>query len=139
MIPEVYIKRAAGDDQGTIGLLTMPAYSFKCFINELPDRNNECNFSRIPAGTYFVRLIHTQHYGDVYLLDNVPGRTSILMHCGAYAGDTRKGWKSDILGCLEYGYRFVIINGQRAIINSRSSRDAFQKLLNGQNFKLTIS
>lgn len=139
MIPSVYIKRSAGDDQGTIGILTVPMYSHSCFTNELPERNNEHNFSRIPAGTYFAELINTKHYGDVYLLHNVKERSSVLMHCGNFAGDTRKQWKSDVLGCIEFGSKVVIIDGQRAVTNTRSARDAFQKIMNGQNFNLIIS
>jgi hypothetical protein len=136
---EVYIKRLYSDDQGTIGILRVPAFIWKCYINELPDRNNEKCYSRILPGTYPVRCIYTEHYGDVYLIEKVPDRTSILMHCGTYAGDTRKNWKSDVLGCLEFGRKVVLLNDQRAVINSRSTRDEFQKLMNRQNFKLIIS
>ena len=139
MISDVYIKRAKGDDQGTIGVLVVPLHSFRCFTNELPDRDNEHNYSRIPTGTYIAKLVHTEHYGDVYLLENVEDRSSVLMHCGNFAGDTKKNWKSDVRGCIEFGIKVVIISGQRAVINTRSARDAFQKTMNGQNFILTIS
>jgi hypothetical protein len=140
MGPEVYLNELFTDDQGTISVLAIPAFSWSCFINELPERGNVTNFSRIPRGkTYHVRFVKTPKHGDVYLIEKVPDRSAILMHSGTYAGDTKKGLRSDVLGCQEFGYKVVIMNGQRAVINSRSTRDAFQKLLNGQNFNLIIS
>jgi hypothetical protein len=136
---DVYINRMLTDDQGTIGILAVPSFEWSCFINELPDRNNERNFSRIPEGTYQVAYVDSKKHGGVYLVQNVPGRSAILMHSGNYAGDTRKNWRSDVLGCLEFGSRVVIMNNQRAVANSRSTRDIFQKLMNGETFNLIIS
>jgi hypothetical protein len=136
--PEVYIKRSAGDDQGTIGVLAIPHLQWRCFVNELPDRNNERCYSRILPGTYYCRLVPSKKFGDVYLLLNVPERSAILMHAGTYAGDTRKGWRSNVLGCIEFGFRVALVNGQRGVLNSRSTRDCFQRLMDGRNFYLTI-
>lgn len=136
---DIYLNRILTDDQGTIGVLAMPLFEWSCYINELPDRNNERCFSRIPAGTYNVRFVTTPKHGDVYLIENVPDRSAILMHSGNFAGDTRKNWLSDVLGCLEFGAKVVIMKGQRAVLNSRSTRDTFQKLMDGENFNLIIS
>jgi hypothetical protein len=140
MGPDVYINEVITDDQGTISTLNIPAYNWNCFINELPERNNERCFSRIPRpAVYNVRLVDSKKFGRVYLIENVPDRSAILMHAGNYAGDTRKKYRSDVLGCQEFGKKVVIMEGQRAVINSRSTRDEFMQLLNGQNFKLHIS
>ena len=140
MGPDVYLKQIMSDDQGTISCLRIPAYEWSCFINELPDRNNERSFSRIPRpATYIAKFVNSKKFGDVYLLMNVPDRSGILMHSGTYAGDTKKKWKSDVLGCLEFGLKVVILNGQRAVVNSRSTRDTFQKLLDGEDFKIILS
>lgn len=140
MGPDVYIKEVMTDDQGTISVLRIPHYAWSCFIQELPERGNERCFSRIPRPAVLIaRWVKTPKHGEVYLLELVPERSAILMHSGNYAGDTRKGWRSDVLGCLEYGLKVVIMNGQRAVINSRSTRDTFQRLMNGEDFKIYIS
>lgn len=136
--PDVYIKRGKGDDQGTIGALYVPDLQWSCWVNELPDRNNEKCFSSIPPGRYQAIWVNSPKHGMVYWLQQVPERSAILMHAGNFAGDTRKGWLSDVLGCLEFGYKIALMNGQRCVINSRSTRDTFQKLMNGMNFYLTI-
>ena len=144
MNPTVYIKRLPGDDQGTIGIMAFPEAGFSCFTNELPDRDNQRNISRIPEGEYDTMLLQTQKYGPVYLLLNVPGRDGVLIHSGTWAGDKSKGWKSHVLGCIEVGSKVALIpidnnRMQRGLLNSRSTRDKFQSLLQGLNFKLIIS
>lgn len=137
MGPDVYIRQVISDDQGTISVLSIPAFDWRCFINELPDRSNERCFSRIPRpAEYIARWVKSPRHGEVYLLEKVPERSAILMHSGNFAGDTKKGWLSDVLGCLEFGYKVAIMKGQRAVINSRSTRDTFQKLMNGEDFKI---
>lgn len=139
MGPEVFIQRGKGDDQGTIGLLKIPALEWGCFVNELPDRSNERGFSRINPGRYLVRWHNSPKFGLVPWLQQVPERSAILMHSGNFAGDTRKGWRSDVLGCIEFGYKVAMMNGQRAVLNSRSTRDTFTRLMGGMEFYLTIS
>lgn len=141
--PRVYIKRLPGDDQGTIGVLFIPELSWSCFTNELPDRDNERNFSRINPGEYDCVLVESPKFGKVYLIQNVPDRSGVLIHNGTFAGDVKKGWVSHVLGCIEVGAKVVLLtlpNGkiQRGIINSRSTRDKLQSLLEGLNFKLII-
>ena len=143
MIPNVYIKRLPGDDQGTIGVMFIPEVAWSCFTNELPDRDNERNFSRILAGEYECQMVESKKFGAVYLLLNVPERDGVLIHSGTWAGDTKKGWKSHVLGCIEVGMKVVMLpigegKYQRGIINSRSTRDKFQQLMGGLNFKLII-
>ena len=139
----VYIRRLPGDDQGTIGVLFIPELEWSCFTNELPDRDNEKCFSRILPGEYDCILVQSKKFGLVYLVQNVENRSGILIHNGTFAGDVRKGWQSHVLGCIEVGAKVVISsnsNGkqQRGIINSRSTRDKLQSLLQGLNFKLII-
>lgn len=139
----VYIRRLPDDDQGTIGVLFIPQFEWSCFTNELPNRNNERNYSRINPGEYDCIFTQTKKHGFVYWVINVLNRSGILIHSGTFAGDTRKGWESHVLGCIEVGAKVVMLtlpNGkkQRGIINSRSTRDTFQSLLQGHNFKLII-
>lgn len=140
MGPDVYMKEVITDDQGTISVLTVPALGWKCYINELPERNNERGFSRIPRpADYDARLVNSPKFGKVYMIEDVPERSAILMHGGNFAGDTRKKWRSDVLGCLEFGLKVVRMNGQRAVVNSKSTKDQFMRLMNGESFKLHIS
>jgi len=136
---EVYIKRLFTDDQGTIGVLAVPAFAWSCFVNELPDRDNERCYSRIPEGNYDVNLIYSPKFGDVFYVNPVPGRSEILIHAGNFAGDTKKNWLTHSLGCILIGAKVAIIGKQRGLLNAKSTRDIFQKLLNEESFKLIIS
>ena len=136
--PKVYIKRLPDDDQGTIGVLFIPEVEWSCYTNELPDRNNERNFSRINSGEYDCVMVNSPKFGQVYLVQNVVNRSGILIHSGTWAGDTKKGWKSHVLGCIEVGYKVAVIDKQRGVLNSRSTRDKLRSLLQGLNFTLII-
>jgi hypothetical protein len=139
-IPEVYMHELISDDQGTISILSVPDFYWSCYINELPERGNKRNISRIPrAARYLCRWVKSPRHGDVYLLEKVPERSAILMHSGNFAGDTTMGYLSDVLGCMEFGHKVAIMKNQRCVINSRSTRDAFQKLMEGNDFYLNIN
>ena len=74
---------------------------------ELPDKGNAQNVSCIPEGVYKVKRISSPTRGIVFHVQDVPGRTAILIHVGNYAA----GVKVDTEGCILPGLRFVDING----------------------------
>ena len=92
----VLLQRKEDDtpDQGTTGVITCP--SGRAFYSlELPDRGNHPMTSRIPTGKFICRLEESQHFHNkdgskatLYHILNVPGRTSVKMHWGNFAGDT---------------------------------------------------
>lgn len=82
---------------------------------ELPDRNNQRSISRIPAGKYNCKLRYSEKYAWHFILENVPGRSYILIHFGNYYRDTR--------GCILVGNNFKDVDkdGYRDVTSSRKT------------------
>jgi hypothetical protein len=87
---------------------------------ELPDRNNQHNFSCIPAGTYTIKKIVSPTKGKCFLVENVPNRDAIEIHKGNYLKDT--------LGCILPGLYLFDINNDGEMDVAESGK-ALTKLL----------
>ncbi|HHF3043506.1 MULTISPECIES: DUF5675 family protein [Vibrio] len=81
----------------TLGKLTIEGVSKSWFVLESagPESMTEGSDKRIKAGTYKLLSYSSPRYPNVYELQNVPGRSFILIHAGNYHQDT--------LGCLMPG------------------------------------
>lgn len=131
------ILRQITDDQGTVGSLTIG--DLQLFTLELPDRDNASGRSCIPPGEYPVRWTRSPRLKKfTYEILGVPGRAGIRIHGGNFAGDTRKGYISHSLGCPLLGERIGRINGQRAILNSRTAVARFERYMAGAPFTLEV-
>ena len=62
---------------------------------ELPWKDNEVRVSCIPAGTYTVKQHTSPSKGSCFEIQDVPGRTHILLHVA--------NWAKDVLGCIGPG------------------------------------
>lgn len=87
---DMYIYDNAGHELKTIKTL------------ELPWDGNKVRKSCIPEGTYTAKVHQSPKFGWSLWLQNVPGRTAILIHQGNY---TRQ-----ILGCILVGLAHVDID-----------------------------
>ena len=98
---------------------------------ELP---NIKNISCIPAGTYIIKMTNSNKFGPCYKVQNVEGRTDILIHKGNTTNDT--------LGCIMPVSTFGLLTiGERHMVAGLSSKNAYDKLMNllaGDNHTLTI-
>lgn len=90
---------------------------FICFMIELPWRDNKVNISCIPEGTYNLKKRFTEHLGHHLILENVPHRSSILIHP---ANDALK----ELKGCL------ATVTEITGIAKGNHSRKALNGLLN---------
>lgn len=88
---------------------------------ELPDLGNQKNISCIPEGKYNVHLIYSPKFGKCFYVQDVPGRSEILIHKGNYNKDTH--------GCILVGMGHEDINGD-GILDVIESTHAMNKLLN---------
>lgn len=123
---------------GTLGRLTTST-GYSCYSLECPDMGNIPNVSCIPVGVYSVELKQSDKYSTVYEIQDVPGRTSILIHPGNWAGNTNKGYKSDSKGCILLGMgRAHDMAYQLAIRDSVRAVKGLTKSTGGEPFVLTI-
>lgn len=73
------------------------------FTLELPDLENKRRISCIPEGAYVMKKHHSPKFKQSFWLQDVPGRSEILIHAGNY--------HSQILGCILVGIGSADING----------------------------
>jgi len=132
----VEIFRLRRSDQGTEGLLV--SGDFHCRTLELPWRGNRRQISCIPPGTYNVEIRLSNKYGRIYWVRNVPNRSYILIHSGNFAGDTSKGYKTHVMGCILLGKKSGYLGGQVAVLNSRITVRAFMEYMDYEPFELRI-
>ena len=129
-----------GDDQGTPGILQVGPWW--CHTLELPWRDNQPNVSCIPAGEYPIEQVTASRSicgrRVLYLVQNVPGRSGILLHAGTWAGNKDQGFKADSLGCPLMGYRTGRLQSQRAILSSRVAVGDFMQVMGGKPGTLIV-
>jgi hypothetical protein len=133
---KVFLWRLKRHDQGTEGFLFTD--NFSCHTLELPWRDNQRSISCIPAGTYEVKIRVSPRYGEIYWVTEVENRTYILIHSGNYAGDTKKGYKTHVNGCILLGKKMGFLGEQRAILNSRITVRKFMNHMKMDKFEMTI-
>lgn len=135
----IQLQRKESTDQGTFGRLTIGQFS--CYTGELPWRDNQRGISCIPAGSYKVGWVFASEWRGgrwVYLLQDVPSRSSVLMHSGNYCGDKALGYRTHVQGCILLGEKLGWIDGQKAILLSTPMVRQFEQLMGGKLFTLEI-
>lgn len=93
---------------------------FDCKSLELPDRSNQRNISRIPEGRYRCIVRWSKKFSWHYHVEDVDGRSWILIHFGNYY--------TDIRGCILLGNDFVDINKDGSL-DVTSSKKTMKRLL----------
>lgn len=93
----INIRRTKQYGETTLGSLSIQGVAKSWYVLEPggPDSETEGSDKRIKAGSYRVKPYSSFKYKDVYKLEDVPGRTYILIHSGNYHEDTQ--------GCLMPG------------------------------------
>ncbi len=111
---------------------------FFCRTGELPWRDNLPNESCIPAGTYSCTWRESVRHGFCYHVEGVPGRSSVEIHSANFMGDSSKGLKCELLGCIAPGMQGGYMAGQKAVILSREALSKLENDLHWEDFELTI-
>lgn len=138
---QAILLRQAESDEGTFGTLKVyegGALLYSCFTGELPDRDNQQSISCIPSGRYSCQPWHSKKFPDHYNVMRVPGREAILIHEGNFCGDKRKGYKSNVAGCILVGRALGTIQGQKAVLSSRLAMNDLRDVLGENLFSLEI-
>lgn len=86
--------------------------------------------SRIPMGIYDCKPYSGIKFQNVYLVDGVPGRSSILIHWGNFEKDTD--------GCILVGLESGMLNGEPAVMYSKKAFDYFKSLVGDEKFALHV-
>lgn len=134
----VTIVRDGSEVDGTRGALSINGEEF-CKTLELADYDNLPQYSCIPKGTYRCTMNYSPKFKrDLYMVLDVPNRTGIRIHPANFAGDTRQGLVSDLLGCIALGTHYVTVDGQTMILNSKITLDKFCAILENKDFTLEI-
>lgn len=137
------LTRSPSTDQGTFGILKLDDGTVFHSL-ELPWKNNEHNFSCIPAGTYTCKWVQSPKHGECYLVTGVPDRQAIEIHSANFAGDVEKGYQSQLLGCIALGLTIGPlevpgpIHQQLAVLQSKVAIAQFETKQAQQDFQLTI-
>jgi hypothetical protein len=133
--------RENSKETGTKGTLMLGDKEI-CSMFELPWLENAKGKSCIPPGRYEVTYLKRSasgKYKDVYHVQNVPGRTGILIHLGNWAGDTDKGFKSDTDGCLLPASGFTVDENRQLMgYDSKSALQAIHDATKRDGFILEI-
>lgn len=137
------ILRDASTDQGTPGRIYFGTDKLACL--ELPDLGNLPEVSCVLAGTYDAVWDYSRHLDRFcyHLIDDETGRTGIRIHSGNFAGDSSKGWQTDVEGCILLGLIAGNIANregkmQTAVLDSHLALEHFNLWGNRDTFKLTI-
>ncbi len=131
------LTRSESGDEGTFGELLVLDRVFK--TGELPWRDNNPDFSCIPAGTYQAKVTFSNRFQrPLYELQAVPAREHIRMHPANWMGDTKKGLKCQLEGCIALGFAVGQLEDQKAIQQSKAAVAEFMELTQSQDIELTI-
>lgn len=133
---ELTLVRVDFSSQGSFGFMIVGSVCF--YTGELPWRNNSVGLSCIPKGSYTCEWTRSPRFGWVYGVLSVPGRSAVLIHAMNFLGDIKRGLKADSRGCIGLGFGLGVMQGQRAILNSRLAMQVFHREMVKQPFKLTI-
>lgn len=135
------ITRGPSTDAGTFGTFRISLVDtfWECHSLELPWKDNRTKLSCIPKGTYQCALVESPKFGTVYGVQNVEGRSHILIHAGNYGGDIEKGLRSDIEGCVLLGLGLGTLSGQPALTSSKAAIIKLTSLTGGRPFELSIT
>jgi hypothetical protein len=124
---DITIERFCYHPKGTLGVCTVAGETF--YTIERPWLDNAPNVSCVPTGSYSMTWRESPRFGWTWMLEDVPGRTYILIHAANYA--------SDVQGCIGLGTSLM---GDRvAVSNSRKAVAAFDELTQGGSCQIHIS
>lgn len=115
----ISLVRTTTSDEGSFGELFDEDGEFVCFTGELPWRDNRRMVSCIPEGEYALQRWNSAKFPNTLHVMDVPSRSAILIHSANYCGDTTKGYKTHLNGCIAPGRLLGRLGGQNAILASK--------------------
>lgn len=125
-------------DAGNFGQFTCGTFNRP--TGELPSRGNRPFVSCVPpAGKYLCKKTYSPKFKrQMYILIGAKGRWGIRFHSATFMGDKKKGFRSQLLGCISMGNSLGWHYGQKAVFGSKKAIADFEKYMNGEDFELEI-
>lgn len=123
------LKRINSSNECVLGVLELDDKEI-CKTLELPWRDNQKGISCIPVGEYKLSPYPSSKFGEVYIVNDVPNRTGILIHTGNTV--------LDIEGCILVGDSYGKLNGKSAVLNSRQAFKILKELLGNEEYIFNI-
>ena len=120
--------REESTDEGTFGFLALEGGP-TLRTTELPWRDNATGKSCIPPGVYRCSMVDSPRFGRTYGVQDVPGRSHVLIHSANFGGDTEQGWHTELQGCIAPAMSVGVLSNpagqvQRAGIGSKKAMQA---------------
>lgn len=136
------LRRAPSTDTGTFGVLKFGTRTRH--TTELPWRDNRPQRSCIPVGAYLCKLVRSPRFGLVYQLQNVEGRSHVLIHPANFGGDVDMGWETELHGCIAPAARLGMMENDYGRLQPAGlvSRPAVRELMEwagGKDFTLEVT
>jgi hypothetical protein len=125
---ELKLKREIISNKCVLGTLELNGEEL-CKTLENPWLNNEPTISCIPAGKYIAKKYNSQKYPDVWELQNVEGRSYILIHNGNLEKHTQ--------GCILVGREWGFLQEELAVLSSNPTLNGLRKKLD-DDFSIEI-
>lgn len=97
---------------------------------ERPWLNNKPRASCIPAGTYRFVPHNGTKFKNVWRLENVPGRSAILIHIGNTA--------NAVIGCIAVGLRRAKFGGRPGVADSSKAINLLRSYMAGKSGSITV-
>lgn len=117
---QLVLKRIHLSNTATLGIIYLDDKEI-CRTLENPWLNNEPFISCIPKHNYVVKKYSSSKYPDVWELQDVQGRSSILIHVGNRAKHTQ--------GCILVGEKWGFLGDDLAVLNSKKTLDKLRDIL----------
>ncbi len=126
---KVKLKREIISNKAVLGSLEIESKEIAKTL-ENPWLNNEPFISCIPVGEYIVKTYSSNKYPNVWELQDVEGRSYILIHSGNIEEHTQ--------GCILVGRKWGFLGENIAVLDSRNTLEKLRSILDDQ-FLLNIT
>lgn len=123
---EIVLQRWAYHPDATLGIIKFSDIDF--WSVERPWLDNKPNISCIPEGEYKLRWRESPKFGPTWQLEDVPGRTHILIHAANFA--------YQLQGCIALGTD--LMGDTIAVANSRKAVNLFEEVTEGGEWVLKV-
>lgn len=134
-ISTIYVRKTKQYGETTLGQLTINGIAKSWFVLEPggPDSTTAGSDKRIKAGRYKLVPYSSKRYPGVYELQNVPGRSKILIHVGNYHENTE--------GCLMPGKKWGVLADKHYYVreSKKALNEIFSEIVNSKLIYVVIT